>query len=172
MLWKKLIFFFLFFSIFISIKDGIVKKDPIEMEFLVNRWIFYLDINKKEFSEELLKQAIFYERIQNPEIVLLQAYLETGFFTSDIFLNGHNCFGMKYPKFRATVAIGEYQGHAKYNSWWDSVIDYAIWQKWYLSKGYKIETFDSDAYLVFLNCIRYAEDPHYIRKLVYLKDIS
>ena len=88
MLWKKLIFFFLFFSIFISIKDGIVKRDPIEMEFLVNRWIFYLDINKKEFSEELLKQAIFYERIQNPEIVLLQAYLETGFFTSDIFLNG------------------------------------------------------------------------------------
>ena len=172
MLWKKLIFFFLFFSIFISIKDGIVKRDPIEMEFLVNRWIFYLDINKKEFSEELLKQAIFYERIQNPEIVLLQAYLETGFFTSDIFLNGHNCFGMKYPKFRATVSIGEYQGHARYNNWWDSVIDYAIWQKWYLSKGYKIEEFDSDAYLVFLNCIRYAEDPQYIRKLVHLKDVS
>lgn len=49
------------------------------------------------------------------------------------------------------------------------MIDYALWQKWYLSQGYRIEgNDDNDFYLVFLKCIPYAEDKNYIPKLVKL----
>lgn len=141
--------------------------------FEAERLLFYNDIKNADFSEELLKKCMYYERIKYPDVVLTQAQLETGFYTSDIFRNGNNCFGMKYPQYRETIAIGIYQGHAKYNYWWESVIDYAMWQDWYLKLGYKINTDeDDDFYLVFLRCVRYAEDPKYIHKLVNIKELS
>jgi hypothetical protein len=147
-----------------------------EMRFNIERNFFYWQIKDDPFSEDLLKKVIWYERIKYPEVVLLQAQLETGFYTSDIFNNGHNCFGMKYPKYRPTVAIGEYQGHSQYTHWIESVRDYKIWQDWYISRGYRISSKVDDAlYLVFLDCIKYAEDPHYIPKLVRLstyKDLT
>jgi hypothetical protein len=141
-----------------------------DMKFRAEKILFYSEIKDKPFSEELLKKVIWYEKIRNPEVVLLQAQLETGFYTSDIFLSGHNCFGMKHPKYRQTVAIGTYQGHAQYNNWIDSVIDYKIWQDWFKSIGYRFEGNQSSEYMVFLKCIRYAEDPRYIHKLVKLQN--
>jgi len=139
------------------------------MRIRAERFCFYNQIKDEPFSEQLLRKVIAFEQIKYPEIVILQAQLETGFYTSDIFLNGHNCFGMKHPKYRSTVATGTYQGHAQYNNWIDSVIDYKIWQLWYLSRGYRINgNDDKELYLVFLDCIKYAEDPHYIPKLVNL----
>jgi hypothetical protein len=46
-------------------------------------------------------------------------------------------------------------------------MDYALWQEWYLSLGYRIGGSNDDAfYLVFLKCIPYAEDSRYVSKLV------
>jgi hypothetical protein len=138
-----------------------------ELRFQAERDQFYYLIRDEPFSEDLLKKCLYYERIRYQDIVLLQAQLETGNFTSDIFLNGHNCFGMKYPDRRPTVATGIYKEHAQYNYWFESVIDYALWQEWYMSLGYRIEgNNDSSFYLVFLNCVRYARDPRYVSKLV------
>jgi flagellum-specific peptidoglycan hydrolase FlgJ len=111
--------------------------------------------------------------VKYPDIVLLQSQLETGHYTSDIFLNGNNLFGMKYPSHRPTVATGSYKEHAKYAHWSDSVIDYTLWQKYYQSRGYRLEgEIDSDFYLVFLKCIPYAEDPRYVTKLVALSHMD
>jgi hypothetical protein len=138
-----------------------------EMRFQAERGLFYYQIKDQPFSEDLLKKAIYYERIKYQDIVLLQSQLETGHYTSDIFLNGHNLFGMKYPERRPTVATGTYKEHAKYAHWSDSVIDYALWQEWYLSLGYRIGDGDDSAlYLVFLKSIPYARDPRYVPKLV------
>ncbi len=138
-----------------------------EMRFQTERAFFYYQIKDLPFSEDLLKQCIYYERIKYPDIVILQSQLETGYYTSDIFLNGHNCFGMRFPKTRPTVATGAYKEHAQYSHWYESVIDYALWQDWYLSLGYRIEgSIDEAFYLVFLNCIHYAEDTRYVSKLV------
>jgi hypothetical protein len=137
-----------------------------KMIFQAERAQFYYMIRDKPFSEDLLIKSLYYEGIRYQDIVLLQAQLETGTYTSDIFLNGHNCFGMKYPEYRPTVATGIYKGHAQYTYWFDSVIDYGIWQEWYMSLGYRIEGNNDDAfYLVFLNCIQYARDPRYVSKL-------
>lgn len=138
-----------------------------EMRFLSEKASFYYQIKHLPFSEDLLKKCLDYEGINYPEIVVLQSRLETGNYTSDIFRNGNNLFGMKYPGRRPTVAAGIYKEHAKYSHWSDSVMDYALWQEYYLSRGYKIEGGDdNDLYLVFLRSIPYAEDPRYISKLV------
>jgi hypothetical protein len=138
-----------------------------EMKFQTERAFFYYQIKDQPFSEELFKKCLYYERIKYQDIVILQSRLETGYYTSDIFLNAHNCFGMRYPTKRPTVATGTYKDHAQYSHWSESVIDYALWQEYYLSRGYRIAGSDDDAfYLVFLNCVHYAEDPRYISKLV------
>jgi hypothetical protein len=141
-----------------------------EMKFQAERAQFYYMIRDEPFSEELLKISLYYERIRYQDIVLLQAQLETGHYTSDIFLNGHNCFGMKYPERRPTVATGIYKDHARYRYWFDSVIDYGLWQEYYISRGYRIEESQDDSlYLVFLKCVRYAQDSRYVSKLVEMR---
>ena len=138
-----------------------------EMKYQAERANFYYQIRYEPFSEELLKKCLEYEAVLYPDIAILQSRLETGYFKSDIFLNANNLFGMRYPRRRPTVSTGIYKEHAKYAHWSDSVIDYALWQKYYLSRGYNLgDEIDSDFYLVFLKCIPYAEDPRYVSKLV------
>ncbi len=133
----------------------------------LERDLFFYTVRELPFSEEMLKRALEYEDIRYSDVVLLQSQLETGYYTSDIFRNGNNLFGMKYPSRRPTVATGIYKGHARYDHWSDSVIDYALWQQWFISLGYRIgEEKDNGFYMVFLNTIPYAEDRHYIPKLV------
>jgi hypothetical protein len=144
-----------------------------EMKYQVDRSLFYFQLRYEPFSEDLLKKCLEFEGVKYPDIVLLQSQLETGHYTSDIFLNGNNLFGMKYPSHRPTVATGSYKEHAKYAHWSDSVIDYTLWQKYYQSRGYRLEGgIDSDFYLVFLKCIPYAEDPRYVPKLVALSHMN
>lgn len=138
-----------------------------EMRLQSEKALFYYEVRNLPFSEELLQKCLDYEGVKYQDIVMLQSRLETGHYTSDIFLNGNNLFGMRYPNRRPTVATGVYNEHAQYAHWSDSVIDYALWQKYYLSRGYRIGGGeDNDFYLIFLKCVRYAEDPRYVPKLV------
>lgn len=61
-------------------------------------------------------------------IILGQARLETGNFTSGVFLNAKNLFGMKKPRIRESYGIiGEYtntEQSAIYVSHWASIRDY------------------------------------------------
>ncbi len=138
-----------------------------EMKYQAERSLFYFQVRHESFSEELLKKSLTIEGVKYQDVVILQSRLETGSYTSDIFLNGNNLFGMRYPTHRPTVATGIYKGHAQYAHWSDSVVDYAMWQSYYLSRGYRLGgEIDDDFYLVFLKSIPYAEDPCYISKLV------
>ena len=138
-----------------------------EMKYQAERSLFYFQVRHEPFSEELLEKCLRIEGVKYQDVVILQSRLETGYFTSDIFLNGNNLFGMRYPTRRPTVATGIYKGHAQYAHWSDSVVDYAMWQRYYLSRGYRLGgEIDDDFYLVFLKSIPYAEDPRYVPKLV------
>jgi flagellum-specific peptidoglycan hydrolase FlgJ len=163
----------LFLLSFLDITGGYIPfSDNIIFE--AKKMDFYMRALHQPFSEKLLKECLYYEKIKNPSIVLLQARLETGDYTSIIFQDNSNLFGMKYAKGRETPATGILYGHAYYSHWTDSVKDYKLFQEWYLSVGWRLPDNDSDLYLVFLKCIRYARDPHYISKLIKLseKDIS
>lgn len=111
------------------------------------------------FSMENMVQIMDEVGIAYPDIVLAQAKIETGHFTSKIFRENHNLFGMKLPKQRETTAVGEQYNHARYTSWKQSVIDYKIWQDAVLTK-----VKSKRAYLKYLS-ENYAQDKKYIHKL-------
>jgi uncharacterized FlgJ-related protein len=91
-----------------------------------------------------------------PDIVMAQARIETAHFTSKIFKENHNLFGMKLPEQRSTTATGEQYNHATYTSWRQSVIDYKIWQDRVLTK-----VKSRRAYLKYLSKY-YATDKQYV----------
>ena len=91
-----------------------------------------------------------------PDIVMAQAKIETGHFTSKVFKENNNLFGMRLPRQRSTTAIGEQYKHAQYTSWRQSVIDYKIWQDRVLTK-----VKSRKAYLKYLSKY-YATDKQYV----------
>ena len=134
--------------------------------FDLKKRLFIETIYTKKFTPELLKEALFYAEIHNPAIVYRQAVLETGNFTSELFKNGNNLMGMRLARVRPSCATAiEFNYHATYAHWWDSVIDYKLLQDWYASKSH-----DLSDYYAFLGNIGYATDKHYIVKLELLKD--
>ena len=112
-----------------------------------------------EFSEQKLIEKIKQLNFRYPHIILAQAKLESGHFKSTIFLENNNMFGMKEAKLRANLAKGTNRNHAYYDSWQDSVLDYALYYSTYL---YKIKT--EGEYFEYLRQ-NYAEDPTYVQRL-------
>jgi len=83
--------------------------------------------------------------IKHPKIVLAQAKLETGDYTSNLSRKHGNLFGLKGRK-----------GYVKFNNWKESVVAYRDWVQ------YKYKGGD---YYAFLKKIGYASDPRYIEKV-------
>lgn len=86
---------------------------------------------KKDNSPFLVDSLILYMKevgIKHIDIVLRQAKLETYYFSSPIFRNNHNLFGMRLAENRETTAIGESETYAVYTDWRSSVKDYYLWQ--------------------------------------------
>lgn len=85
--------------------------------------------------------------IRHPKIVLAQAILETGWFTSPVCRNKHNLFGLTNPR------TGKY---FEFGHWMESV------QAYYTKVQYK---YKGGNYLLWLRKIGYAEDPRYVHSL-------
>ena len=86
------------------------------------------------FSLVNLEEYILQLNMYYPKVVIAQAIIESGHFNSKIFKENNNLFGMREAKQRHSIAIGSKNGYAVYNNWKESVIDYAFYQKTYLSK--------------------------------------
>ena len=86
--------------------------------------------------------------IRHPKIVLAQAILETGWFTSSVCRNKHNLFGLTNPQ------TGKY---FEFGHWTESVRAY------YTKVQYK---YKGGNYLLWLRDIGYAENPNYIREVI------
>lgn len=117
------------------------------------------DYSEYIFTEDKMIKLCIDIGIRHPDIVMAQAKLETGNFTSKIFRENNNLFGMKLAKQRETTAIGEQYNHAKYSNWIQSLKDYKLWQDKYAHR-YK----SKKAYLRYLSK-NYAQDKQYIHKL-------
>lgn len=112
--------------------------------------IAYLKFGTKP-AEELniknLHKALSKYNIAHKEIVIAQALLETGYFTSRVCWENNNLFGLRRP------SDGSYY---VFNNWEESVKAY------YDYVQYKYKGGD---YLSFLSKIGYAEDKNYISKV-------
>jgi uncharacterized FlgJ-related protein len=111
------------------------------------------------FSEDELITMMRDLNIKLPHIPLAQSMLETGNWKSSMFLENHNLFGMKEATRRVSTAKGSNKGHAYYDTWRESVYDYAFYQCRYLGN---IKT--EDEYFQYLSA-SYAEDTSYVNKL-------
>ena len=118
-------------------------------------------LKSEEFSEEALLSFMRELRIKYPETVLAQARLETGNFTSDIFKENHNLFGMKVAGKRPTSALGVHRGHAQYRDWKDSIVDYALFQSYIIAK---LPKNNSDEYRNYIQKF-YSETSDYLTRI-------
>jgi uncharacterized FlgJ-related protein len=119
-------------------------------------------VNKdRDEIDQNLKNGIFKAitdlNIERPDIVLSQAIVESAGFKSALFKEHNNIFGMKAAKSRPYTYTGITESvYAHYDSWLDSVKDYAIRQAAY-ARG-----LSRDQYYKLLGKI-YAEDDIYIK---------
>jgi uncharacterized FlgJ-related protein len=116
------------------------------------------------FTEEKLKNYLLELNVKFPHIVYAQAVIESGNFTSQIFKNNNNLFGMKQARRRATTNAGTELGHAVYHHWRESVLDYALYQCAFLSNIYS-----EDDYYQYLK-ENYAESSQYAERVKSIAD--
>lgn len=116
-------------------------------------------VHPKPFSENSLIELLNTCNIKYPYIVLAQAKLESSNFTSKIFKQNHNMFGMRKAHQRITTAQSEKDTYAFYESWTDCVYDYCMYQS-----SVMCSITNESEYFAKLG-ERYAEDPMYVSKL-------
>ncbi len=109
-----------------------------------------------EFSEILKKYKFIY-----PEVVMAQAYIETGLGSAGVGRTNKNLFGMRYPTTRVTLAIGEEYGFAVFDNYKESVLDYKLWQTTVFGVNNNISL---DEYYQTLDMI-YSENKNYSLKV-------
>lgn len=131
----------------------------------------YLITNETEIIEDRITDKKYHNvldtlGIQCQDVVIAQMCLETGIFSSKIFRENHNPFGMKFNN--RGYADYELHGHAHYPSIIDALYDYRDWQN--QMAGNRIFK-SNEEYLDFLDHLppnrsrRYAEDMLYTDKL-------
>lgn len=99
------------------------------------------------------------------KLLYAQTYHETGNFTSKVFKENKNLFGMRQPKKRQTLATGTQHSHATFQSYKDSIVDY-----FYRQKEFNISNVDDGEYMLATVKSRYAEDSKYMEKWQAIKD--
>lgn len=129
-----------------------------------------VDDDHDQFTPDALRAYIYQLGIKHPDVVYAQAILETGNFSSRIFKENNNLFGMKYvdtvrhkrlgARYRPTVAIGEQYEHAKYKDWRKSVEDYLLWQQ-----QFKRTPIETERQYLYLLDQRYAVRGKYVKVL-------
>ena len=125
-----------------EIKNNKKKENPTQTK-----------INITTLNEQNIIYWINYFELKEPEIVLSQIKLETGYLNSKICINNNNLLGLMKSK-------TEYY---KFSHWIESLIFY----KYKIQNRYKP---NKETYYQFLIRIKYAEDNYYIKKLKQIND--
>lgn len=147
------------FLLLMVIVSFALPKETMERFIPSEKEVIVIDSNENGFTEDKLIKELDRLNFRFPHIVLAQSMLETGNFTSTIFKENHNLFGMKQARVRINTAKGTHRGHAFYNNWMESVIDYGFYSSRYLGK---LKT-EKD-YFQYLS-EHYAEDINYVSRL-------
>lgn len=119
--------------------------------------LLVVDLNgRDDFSQDKLVEMLQDLNVKYPYIVLAQARIESGVYKSKIFKENHNLFGMKQANVRINTAKGTQYNHAYYDTWRESVYDYAFYQSRYMSAAKNEEEY------FYILGQSYAESPDYV----------
>ena len=129
----------------------------LDIEKLTTEQKIYIINDLDKFSPTAYKQAMLDLHIKFPRVVFSQAISESKHFSSPVFIENNNSLGMKEATFRPTNNIGTNRNHAKYNTWRDCLVDYALWQSFHLKNIHS-----EQEYLQLLASAGYAADTNYI----------
>lgn len=150
-------------------EKGLVKFKDLERDEVI------LMVNQvDEFTEKKLVSYILELNIKFPDIAFAQARYESGNWgknpNANIFESNNNLFGMKEAIRRPTTCRGTQRGHAFYDNWRLSVMDYAMWQHSYtkqlktrsayieyLKANYAMGTYESIMQIIRETRIKYPE---------------
>jgi len=158
---KNVFIVFVFGMLVIGI--SLTKMSPQEIikpEITLNsNYVPLFDNLEPHITEDKVAMVLEKYNVRFPGVVLAQAIHESGRFTSNIYIKNNNLFGLKVPSSRPTTALGTINGHAYYQNWEMSVLDYALYQAAFTRKIKK-----ESNYLRYLNR-NYAADPNYEAKL-------
>jgi uncharacterized FlgJ-related protein len=130
----------------------------------------YLDevvIVAENFEETILNTLKEYSVSDDlAQIILAQAKFESGNFTSDIFWENNNPYGMKCPKKRKTLCIGTNRNHGVFNSVKEATIDYVYYME---ALNIPFDEKNVKKYVYLLKQKRYfeAEVNHYYKGVKY-----
>jgi len=159
-LWSVLLFLLLLTSTVSIISYYVGRVQNIKNLTFYEKELIIVDLNKRdEFSEEKLIQMLKDLNVKYPHIVLAQSRIETARYTSRIFKENHNLFGMKQANRRVNTAKGTQYNHAFYETWRESVYDYAFYQSRYMNKANNEEEY------FYILGQSYAESPNYVQAL-------
>ena len=113
-------------------KDNILLKTQLiedeqmlSLEYSIGYWF----INEpKPVNDSILYQFLLDNNAWYPDILLRQAKIESGNYTSDVFKNSCNLYGMKKVGKRQTTQLkSTYNGYGCYTNWCESVLDRMLW---------------------------------------------
>lgn len=136
-----------------------VLKDEqiLTLEYSIGYWF----INEPEpINDSILYQFLLDNNAWYPDILLKQAKLESGNYTSNIYNQTNNLYGMKKVGRRQTTQLKDtYNGYGCYSNWCESVLDRMLWDVFRFNNIKPTK----EEYLKALE--QYAEDNNYISKL-------
>lgn len=97
--------------------------------------------------------------IDHWQVVMAQAIVESGWnFDSPLFVRTNNFGGMRIPRNRQSMRVGEFKGYSTYKCWQDCVKDIKYWQEQNWEGG------TQDEYIQMVDTY-WAESPVYAREL-------
>ena len=138
---KKILLLILFSFMFMSFHNIVSIRPKVE-----EHDISFL--KAKELNDSILYLALVHYNVKHPKIVLAQAKLESGNFTSNHYKKRNNFLGLYDSKRK------EYY---KFNHWTDCIQGYKDMIE------YKLR--DNENYYNFLRRIKYATSENYIRQI-------
>ena len=156
--WKRLFYSIVIVTILIlsSFIGGRYVKFQLLETFEKELIVLNVQAEKNKFTKEKFVEELKRLNIKQPHIVMAQSIIETGHWNSKIFKENHNLFGMREAMVRINTAVGTQNNHAYYDTWMESIYDYAFYQCRYLG-GISTEA----EYYAYLDK-NYAEDPNYV----------
>lgn len=90
-------------------------------------------VTNNSFTLEAFKKEVKQSKFKYPDIIIAQALIESEHFSSPVWRENHNMFGMKSARTRFTLAIDDNLNHAVFKNWKDCVKDRLIYDALYLN---------------------------------------